>query len=83
MYKVILNLDKFFLKYEEGGDGDEGGRGGQIDQIDPLPGRTTFKKPSLIRVKLIIIIINLYHINILNYRTLLFFDEQSVYIISS
>ena len=29
----------FFLRYEEG------------DQIDPLPEKTTLKKPSLIRVK--------------------------------
>ena len=35
-------LDKFFLKYEEG-----------IKLTPPLPpGRTTFKKPSIIRVKL-------------------------------
>ena len=35
-------LDKFFLKYEGGG---------VKGQIDPPPGRTTLKKPSLIRVK--------------------------------
>ena len=42
MYKVILILDKFFLKYEGG------------DQIDPPPHpseKTTPKKPSLIMVK--------------------------------
>ena len=44
MNKVILILDKLFLKYE--------GMGGrQIDPPSPLPGKTTFKKPSLIRVK--------------------------------
>ena len=40
MYKAILILDKFFLKYE-------GERGGQNDP----PGKTTLKKPSVIRVK--------------------------------
>ena len=39
MYKVILKLDNFFLKYEGGG------------QLDPPPGKTTFKKPSFIKVK--------------------------------
>ena len=38
-YKVILILDKLFLKYE------------RRDQIDPPPEQTTLKKPSLIRVK--------------------------------
>ena len=33
-----------------GGGGGGGGRGGQIEP--PLPGKTTFKKPSLIRVKI-------------------------------
>ena len=37
MHKVILTLDKFFLKYE-------------ID-LPPSPEKTTLKKPSLIRVK--------------------------------
>ena len=49
MYEVILKLDKFFLKYE-GGDVGGGGRGGGC-QIDLPLGKTTFKKPSLIRVK--------------------------------
>ena len=41
MYKVILILDKFFLKYERG-----------VKLTSPLPpGKTTLKKPSLIRVK--------------------------------
>ena len=39
MYKVILVLDKFLLKYEGGG-----------SQIDPLE-KTTLKEPSLITVK--------------------------------
>ena len=38
MYKVILILDKFFLKYERRG------------QINLPPWKTTLKKPSLIRV---------------------------------
>ena len=36
----MLLLDQFFLKCERGG-----------SQIDPSPEKTTFKKPSLIRVK--------------------------------
>ena len=36
---LILEVMLFFLRYEEG------------DQIDPLPEKTTLKKPSLIRVK--------------------------------
>ena len=40
MYKVLLKLDKFFLKNEGG-----------VKLTPPLPGKTTFKKPSLIRVK--------------------------------
>ena len=38
-FKGCIKLYQFFLKYEGG-------------QIDPLPEKTTFKKPSLIRVKL-------------------------------
>ena len=43
MYKVILILDMFFLKYE----------GGQIDPppFPPRKGKTTIEKSSLIRVK--------------------------------
>ena len=48
MCKVILKLDKFFLKYE--GEG----RGGEIDPPPLPPGKTTFKKPSLIKVNDII-----------------------------
>ena len=58
MYKVILILDKFFLKHEEvgaegwgGGAGGGGGGGaGDWSQIDPPPRKPIFKKPSLIRV---------------------------------
>ena len=46
MYKAILKLDRFFWKYEEGG------RGRGSNWL-PLLGKTTFKKPSLIRVKII------------------------------
>ena len=47
MYKVMLKLYKFFLKYEGVG----AGRGeGQIDPLSTPPEKTTFKKPSLIRV---------------------------------
>ena len=41
MYKVILILDKFFLKYE--------GRGANLTRPAP-PGKTILKKPSLIGV---------------------------------
>ena len=41
---VILILDKLFLKYE-------GGEGGGVKLTKPSPGKTTFKKPSFIRVK--------------------------------
>ena len=41
MYKVILILDKLFLKYE----------GGQFDRLPPSPEKNILKKPSLIRVK--------------------------------
>ena len=40
MYKVILILDKFFLKYEGG-----------VKLTPPSPEKTTLKKPSFIRVK--------------------------------
>ena len=44
MYKVLLILDKFFLKYEGGWS--------QIDPTPPLPPKkNTLKKASLIRVK--------------------------------
>ena len=50
MYKVILILPKFFMKYERMGGG------GQIDPPPPPPQKkqnkkTALKKPSLIRVK--------------------------------
>ena len=49
MYKVSLKLDKFFLKCEGGR---RGGRGSSwLPLPPPTPGKTTFKKPSLIRVK--------------------------------
>ena len=41
LYKVILTLDKFFLKYE------------RDVKLSPPPEKTTLKKPSLIRVKLL------------------------------
>ena len=45
MYKVILTLDEFFLKYE----------GGLIDPpLSLTPEETAFKKPNLIRVKVIL-----------------------------
>ena len=55
MYKVILKLDKFFLKYE--GIGGGGGEGG-FKLIPHPPGKTTFKKPSLIRVNEFLVILN-------------------------
>ena len=46
-------LDKFFLKYERGGDG------GMV-KLNPLPpGKTTLRKPSLIRVNHFVDIKNL------------------------
>ena len=50
--KVILKLDKFFLKYEGEGEGGMGWGGG-VKLTSPLsfPGKTTFKKPNLIRVR--------------------------------
>ena len=48
MYKVILILDKkFFLKYEGGGKRE---RGGGVKRTPPK--KATFKKCSLIKVKL-------------------------------
>ena len=41
MYKVILILDEFFLKYEDG-----------VKLTPPPHKKTTRKKPSFIRVKL-------------------------------
>ena len=43
MYKIILILDKFFLKCEVG----HGGRGGVGVQIDPPSEKATLKKSSL------------------------------------
>ena len=40
MYKVILMLDYFFLKYEGGGGGGEGGSGSNLPS---QPKKTTFK----------------------------------------
>ena len=44
MHELILTLDKFFLKYEEGGAGGSGAK------LPPSPVKTTLKKFSLTRV---------------------------------
>ena len=47
MYKVILKLDNFFLRYE----GEEGKGWGQIDLHLNPPGETTFKMPFFLELR--------------------------------
>ena len=59
MYKVILKLDKFFFM--------KGAEGGGL-KLSP-PGKTTLKKPSLIRVKRLCSHLRQNHIKLLSDNT--------------